>query len=328
MQYQDSIYGTTEINEPVLLALLQSNALLRLKGVYQHGITAILKITPDFTRYDHSIGTMLLARRLGATIEEQIAALIHDVSHTAFSHVIDFVFNDQGEQSYHERIKEQHVAESDIPAILEQHGYHWQDFIDEEKFPILEQPAPALCADRLDYFLRDLEFLELAGKQEIQTALNALTVKEQKIVVTDPEVARWLAYTYIEVDRRSWSSFREVGLYQLTANVLNTALDMGVIDDSDWWRADEQLWEKLNAAEHSEIRQQVRLINSNTQFVRDEQAPTFSVETKIRSIDPDVVDMRQEEQAALPLSLLDDEFSRYRDDYHQLKKGCWPMRVV
>jgi HD superfamily phosphohydrolase len=34
---------------------------------------------------------MLLVRRLGASLEEQIAALLHDVSHTAFSHVIDSV---------------------------------------------------------------------------------------------------------------------------------------------------------------------------------------------------------------------------------------------
>ncbi len=34
---------------------------------------------------------MMLVNRLGGSLEEQIAALLHDVSHTAFSHVIDYV---------------------------------------------------------------------------------------------------------------------------------------------------------------------------------------------------------------------------------------------
>lgn len=37
---------------------------------------------------------MLLNRQLDASMEEQIVALLHDVSHTAFSHVIDYVFDD------------------------------------------------------------------------------------------------------------------------------------------------------------------------------------------------------------------------------------------
>ncbi len=94
MQYDDAVYGATEITEPVLLDLMESCAMQRLKGISQHGVTALLGITPAFTRFDHSVGVMLLVRRLGASIEEQVAALLHDISHTAFSHVIDFVFND------------------------------------------------------------------------------------------------------------------------------------------------------------------------------------------------------------------------------------------
>jgi len=65
---------------------------------------------------------MLLVRRLGASLDEQIAALLHDVSHTAFSHVIDFVFNDHNGQSYHEEKKEEFVASTDIPTILNKYN--------------------------------------------------------------------------------------------------------------------------------------------------------------------------------------------------------------
>ena len=71
-------------------------------------------VTRATTRYEHSVGVMLLVRRFGASLDEQIAALLHDVSHTAFSHVIDYVFNDHDHQSYHEEKKEQFISGSDI----------------------------------------------------------------------------------------------------------------------------------------------------------------------------------------------------------------------
>jgi hypothetical protein len=215
MQYDDAIYGSVEITEPVILDLMQS--------------AALLGITPPFSRFDHSVGAMLLVRRLGASLAEQVAALLHDISHTAFSHVIDFVFDDHSGQSYHEENKETVVAASDIPVILTRHGMDWHAFMDEAQFPLLEQPSPALCADRLDYFLRDLEFLGLASRAEIVAAVKSLVVKEEAIAVANPATARWLAYTFIETDRASWSNFREVGLYQVTAEAIKLATQIGLI---------------------------------------------------------------------------------------------------
>ncbi|NIR30385.1 MAG: HD domain-containing protein, partial [Gammaproteobacteria bacterium] len=174
MHYDDAIYGPVEITEPVLLELMESDAMRRLRGISQHGVTALLGITPSFSRFDHSVGAMLLVRDLGAPVEEQAAALLHDISHTAFSHVIDFVFDDHSGQSYHEKKKEELVAASDVPEILGRHGMDWRGLMDEARFPLLEQSSPDLCADRLDYFFRDLEFLGLAGDGEIEAAVASL----------------------------------------------------------------------------------------------------------------------------------------------------------
>src|SRR5512141_2948426 len=118
MLYSDSIYGEIEIDESVLLDLVSTQALQRLRGVLQHGITALIGITPPVTRFDHSVGVLLLVRRLGGSLAEQIAALLHDVSHTAFSHVIDYVVDGHDSQSYHEEWKEPYLLGSDVPEIL------------------------------------------------------------------------------------------------------------------------------------------------------------------------------------------------------------------
>jgi uncharacterized protein len=324
MQHDDPLYGKGEITEALLLDLIASDAMQRLKGISQHGITALLGITPPFSRFDHSIGAMLLVRRLGAPIKEQVAALLHDVSHTAFSHVIDYVFDDLSGQSYHEEKMEEIVANSDIPAILNRHGMDWREFLDETKFPLLEQPLPALCADRLDYFLRDLEFLGLANSAEVRAALESLEVMEERIVVRDADAARWLAYTFIEVDRTRWSSFQEVGLYQLTAKAIKVANQCGFLGEADLWGSDEALWEKLQSADHPEVRGLVNLITPGTRFTWNEKCPAFRVTTKARSIDPSVANGR----SGAPLSTLDPAFCQYRNEYLAGKQGLWPLSVV
>lgn len=324
MQYDDLLYGKVEITEVVLLDLIASDAMQRLKAISQHGITALLGITPPFSRFDHSIGAMLLVRRLGAPIKEQVAALLHDVSHTAFSHVIDFVFDDHSGQSYHEEKMEEIVAKSDIPEILARHEMDWHEFLDQTKFPLLEQPSPALCADRLDYFLRDLEFLRLANGAEVRAALDSLEVVERRIVISDPDTARWLAYSFIEADRASWSNFREVGLYQLTAEAIKIATQSGLIGEADLWVSDEALWGKLRSASHPEVKALVGRISPGTRFTWDEYRPAFRVATKIRSIDPPVANGR----SAVPLSSLDPAFCQYRNEYLAGKHGKWPMGVI
>lgn len=79
----DQLYGRHTITEPVLVELLRSPALARLAGVNQHGISGLLNITPRVTRFEHSVGALLLVRIVGARTDEQVAALLHDISHTA-----------------------------------------------------------------------------------------------------------------------------------------------------------------------------------------------------------------------------------------------------
>jgi hypothetical protein len=90
----DAIHGSFTIIEPVLVDLLLSKPVERLRHVLQHGITGLLGMTPSpaITRHEHSVGAMLLVRRAGGSIEAQAAALLHDIAHTALSHVVDGVF--------------------------------------------------------------------------------------------------------------------------------------------------------------------------------------------------------------------------------------------
>ncbi len=324
MEYQDRIYGATNIVSPVLLDLLESHALHRLEGVLQHGITALIGITRPVSRLEHSIGVMMLVQRCGGALEEQIAALLHDVSHTAFSHVIDYVFDGHERQSYHEEHKEWFMAQSDLPHTLARHGYDWRTFLHEDDYPLLEQPAPALCADRLDYFLRDSYDLGLAALEDILHALAHLIVSDGRLAVDDLGVARWMGYTYIAADQASWANFREVGLYELAAQAIRYALDESLITEGDLWTTDAEVWAKLHAAPDPRLQARLARVSPATRFAWDETAPDFRVATKLRTIDPDILwdgNLRC-------LSDLDADFARYRAEYLSSKSGKWPVKVT
>jgi HD superfamily phosphohydrolase len=324
MIYIDRIYGRVNIEEGVLLDLISSAALERLHGVMQHGISGLIGVTRGTTRFEHSLGVMILTRNLGASLAEQIAALLHDVSHTAFSHVIDYVFNDHDEQAYHEEHKEAFIGRSDLPAILLRRGFDWRDFVLEERFTLLEQPPPAICADRLDYFLRDALDLGLAKWRDVENTLAHLVVHQDRIVSDDLENARWMGYTFIKADQASWANFREVGLYELTADSIRYALEHEILSEDDLWETDEAVWSKLHTSGDPELGEKLRLISPRTRFEWDEENPDFNVSTKLRSIDPDIL----VDGELYPLSALDPDFASHRDKYLEEKSGKWPIKVV
>src|ERR1700735_4632442 len=88
----DTIYGSTIITEPVLIELInRSEAIKRLKYVNQYGVMKFIKPEDEYTRFQHSLGVLYLLRRFGASLAEQVMGLLHDVSHTAFSHIADYI---------------------------------------------------------------------------------------------------------------------------------------------------------------------------------------------------------------------------------------------
>jgi uncharacterized protein len=324
MVYHDEIYGDYQITDPILQDLLNSRAMQRLRGIMQHGITGLIGITSPVTRFEHSVGTMILVDILGGTLAEKIAALLHDVSHTAFSHVIDYVYNNHQGQSFHDEEKESFWAESDIPGVLIQYGLSWPDFLNETRYSLLEQPAPRLCADRLDYFFRDSRDLGLATDLDLQEAVQDLAVFNGRIVSKSLQTAKWLAYSYIAADDASWSNFREVGLYEITAMAIRRGFEIGLLYKEDIWGTDDPLWRKMQESNDEKLQSYLRLISPDTKFVWDDTKPTFRVSTKLRTIDPEIIVNGE----LVTVSSLDPQFKEHRRSYLAKKQGSWPMRVI
>ena len=142
MILQDSVYGTQEISDSLVIEIIKTPEMERLKGVNQYGPYNLVDPSAFSSRYDHSLGVYFLLRKLNAPREEQIAGLLHDIAHTAFSHVIDFVYNAADTQHTHEGFHEKVLKNSNIPAILKKFNLDVKYISDHTKFPLLENNLP------------------------------------------------------------------------------------------------------------------------------------------------------------------------------------------
>jgi len=278
MIINDAVYGRVEITEPVLIDLINSKPIQRLKGIMQAGISAYLLPKRDATRYDHSLGVMILLKKFGAPLEEQIAGLLHDIPHTAFSHVVDHVFANEA-HDFHERFHEKILMESEIPEILTKYGYKAEDYLHEENFPLLERSMPDLCADRIDYALRDLKML-----WNKTVSLDDFVVKDNEIIMRDEKAAKSFAYDFMKLVTDLYSSIDELAQYHVFANILRRGLDIGIITKDDLFLTDDEVWEKIKTSDDKEIEEQNGLLKKHPE--NNPQDYDFVSKTKVRYIDP------------------------------------------
>ncbi|QWG27082.1 HD domain-containing protein [Bacillus mycoides] len=285
MIISDVIYGEFKVDK-VLEELILSKHVQRLKGVHQAGASYLMNEKWNVTRFDHSVGAMLLIKKLGGSVEEQIAGLLHDVSHTAFSHVIDYVFDNENE-SYHEEIFSAVVKNSEIPAILSKHGYNYEDILlDDSKWTLLERSAPELCADRVDYTLRDMFTYGYISLEEAQDFLNDLIEVNGKMVLQNIEIAEWFTKTYYKEVIDFFMKPLNIYGNDMLSKTLKLALHKKIIHPDDFLLEDHELITKLRLCKDQEVDTLLRKVHPSIEVKEDRNEYDLHQKNKVRLIDP------------------------------------------
>ncbi|KAL8280904.1 hypothetical protein RQP46_006583 [Phenoliferia psychrophenolica] len=325
LHIQDRVYGDIVFNktdDALLIDLISSPSFDRLK----HGISALvgsLASETAVTRYEHCIGACWLVRSLGASMEEQASALLHDVSHLALSHVADSVFN----YVVHEVDKPLFCSlYPDLGAIIAAHGYDPEHIFDEDNFTLLEQKAPLLCGDRTDYALRDSMSFGLLAPDRATAIFENLVAVDGEICCQDTAIARELATVYLAADALAWSNPVQGAYYEYTALAYKTAYEAGHLTRLEMWQlSDVDLWTRLISSPLPAVRLAASMVTPSLQATEigedDELGESGEIELRMwlkpRVIDPSVV----VEGRKVPLSELDHEF---RDEVRRYKasKSC------
>lgn len=311
-ELKDKIYGSFQV-ESDIKQIIESSSLQRLKDISQFGIPAEyyhMNQEQCYSRFEHSVGVMLLLRYLNASKEEQIAGLTHDVSHTAFSHVVDWITGDNTEEDYQDNQHQEYFAESELPEILSQLGYNPKVISDESNFPLLEREIPNLCADRIDYLFREIPL------EEAKSLVNNLMVYSDEIIFENKNAAAEFANYFLDKQTNHWGSYEAVVRYRLLADALRKALEEKILDLSSFWETEELIIRKLENCNNHEIKALLNLLKKDS--LKDLPQGDKVEHKKFRYVDPKF----SFNDELVRLGRIDEEFkSRLKEERKKNKQG-------
>jgi len=176
----------------------------RLRQIKQLGLVFYVYPSCCHTRFEHSLGVMHMAGRVidilcnyvDITPREkdlvQLAGLLHDVGHVAFSHLIDYIMEENNLSSRHEDrsvwIMRRINARLNLLTPREEKMIEKMikgDLSEEKKpflFEVVNNQTFGLDVDRLDYIQRDLYHTGLPGFQP-EYLIECIRIKNNRLAL-------------------------------------------------------------------------------------------------------------------------------------------------
>ena len=180
-------YRDEAVLGPLIVSLIDTPEMQRLRSVRQLGLANLVFHGAEHSRFAHSMGVAHVARRICDVFRNEMepldrvatvaAALLHDIGHAPFSHVMERVF---------------HFHHESLSAAILLHPENASHQILHQVDPSLPQRVVDLIcgatagigrdvvssqmdADRLDYLLRDAHMTGAeVGRYDIERILKAL----------------------------------------------------------------------------------------------------------------------------------------------------------
>lgn len=249
---------------PFLAEAARTPPMLRLQGVGMNcgcEYTAFRRFAGlhPYSRWDHSVGVGLIVWHFTQDRAQALAGLLHDIATPTFAHVVDFLRGDHLRQEATEagtrRIIEQSPA---LQALLRREGLTTDEVCDYHVYPMADNDAPRLCADRLEYTLGNLvnfdlyepsalrPFYEDVVAAENEDGETELTFQNAEIALRFAEGALACAQVYVSDEDRF--------AMQALAELLAEAIAAGALCEADLMTDEPALLRKLCAAPGWEAR--------------------------------------------------------------------------
>ena len=255
-----------DLGEYSIKDIMTTKKFMHLQFVYQQGIAKFCKNNlvknnghMPITRQEHSIGVSILAYHLAKIsqpdddkyiIKHVVCGLLHDISHTIFSHIIDHAMN----MKYHEERREEILkAQDDLLVVLqkfEDDGYLniEQDIMPDapQDMTILKAVRPNINCDRLDYFFRDGYLMGFFSQTQIARMLSDLTVDEGIVSYKTPDIAKEFFEGIYDITVDEWGGPVNTISYAMFGSIVKDALDKKIIEEMELLTGkDEEIFQRL-----------------------------------------------------------------------------------
>ena len=218
----DPVHGDIGLSE-LETNLIDTPTFQRLRRLKQLGFASMVYPNATYSRFAHSLGVLYITDRVIKVFQRKeqlkdevdvdklrVAALLHDIGHYPYSHLMEYIDWDRYSSVYLE--KESHETEDktprvtpypkhdklgrliitqrgDIRQILENHNIEPDEIaaLIEGKHPTIPNPLhKSLDVDRMDYLIRDsLNTGVPYGRIDINYLLNNLAVTEEGEIVVN-----------------------------------------------------------------------------------------------------------------------------------------------
>ena len=295
MKKGPAFYGETP---PFLRELAGTPPMRRLAGVGMNcgceytAFKRFRRLKP-YSRLEHSLGTARIVWHFSRDRIQSAAALFHDIAAPTFSHSVDFLRGDALKQEATESGTAELIRGSEeIGLILHRLEIPVEEVLDYHCYPIADNDAPRLSADRLEYTLGNLGKFRLRPPQFLRLYYGALCVTENEegepeLAFSDKAAGIEFGYDALRCSRIYVSDEDRYAMQSLS-ELLRRALERGVLTEQDLMGTESELIQKLR--KDPVCAEEWKAFRSLKEMIRDEdQAPPELrrvIPAKKRCIDP------------------------------------------
>ena len=288
--YRDPVHNIIRLQTDsdegeLMMRLIDAAEFQRLRRIKQLGLGLFTYQGAEHSRFTHSLGAFHLMTRVLDRLSEtyaidsedrvaaRAAALLHDVGHGSFSHVMEKVLNFHHERWTVQVILDEH---SEIGTLLRSHSNDLAGkvaAIIEGKFQpaaLAQLVSSQLDVDRMDYLLRDsLMTGAKYGIYDLEWIINALAIDEaaDRIYVQ----ARGI-YAVEEYLQARYYMFRQVYFHRtlrsaeaVLRSIMRRALDL-LDEGEDVWHAAGTAFEKILRRETLTVSDHMQVDDSDFVF--------------------------------------------------------------
>lgn len=276
-----------------------------------------------YSRYDHSMGVALIVWRFTRDKAQTLAGLLHDVSSPAFAHVIDFLRGDYLTQESTEDGTAAIIAGSEqLQKILAENGLCTDDVCDYHRYPVADNDAPRLSADRLEYSLGNMLNYGIRGLADAEKYYGDLCLAvnedgETEIAFSHADIAAEFAEAALECSKIYVSDEDRYAMQSL-AELVGSAVKDGVLAEGDLYGTEPALIAKLTADARYGQRWRDFCAMSKTAVSDTDNGDGQwrKIFAKKRCIDPLVKDCGR-------VSALDENFRKKLEDFRNQPQDYW-----
>ena len=288
--YRDPVHNIIRLQTDsdegeLMMRLIDAGEFQRLRRIKQLGLGLYTYQGAEHSRFTHSLGALhLMTRvldRLGETyaidpddrIAARAAALLHDVGHGSFSHVMEKVLN-----FHHERWTVQVILDqqSEIGELLRSHSTDLPlkvASIIEGKFQpsaLAQLVSSQLDVDRMDYLLRDsLMTGAKYGIYDLEWIINALAIDEVEDRVYVQARGVYAVEEYLQA---RYYMFRQVYFHRtlrsaeaVLRSIIRRALEL-LDEGKEVWHATGTAFEKILRREPLTVSEHLQIDDSDFVF--------------------------------------------------------------